>query len=183
MRIIAGICKGKNLKSLPGSETRPTSNKVKGSIFDVLSNNIKDKKMLDLFGGTGSVGIEALSRGCSQVTFVEKNQQAMKIIKENVAKCGFTDQASYYNLDAFKAIQLLGKKKTSFDLVYLDPPYNFENTEILLESLLKSEILEALAIVVFESYKKSVLIEKIENLEKIKEKTYGDTKITYYQLM
>lgn len=183
MRIIAGVCRGTTLKSLAGIKTRPTSDKVKGAIFSVLVNSIEGKKMLDLFAGTGNVGLEALSRGCAEATFVEHNIKAMEVIKENVIKCAFTEKADYYNLDVLESLKLLQRKKKTFDLVYLDPPYDLKNTDILLESLVKYDILEPLAIVVFESCKTHVLIDKKGNLEKIKEKNYGDTKITYYQLL
>ncbi|SMB93558.1 16S rRNA (guanine(966)-N(2))-methyltransferase RsmD [Desulfonispora thiosulfatigenes DSM 11270] len=183
MRIIAGLCKGKNLKSLKGMNTRPTSDRVKEAVFSVLTNKIVDQKVLDLFGGTGNIGLEALSRGCSSVVFVEKNIKAMQIIKENVADCGFAEKVSYFNLDAFKAVSVLKENKQSFNLIYLDPPYNLEILDSLLETLVKSNILEPLAIIVVESSKNTQIAEKIENLEKVKENIYGDTKITYYQLL
>lgn len=183
MRIIAGICRGKPLKALKGMSTRPTSDRVKEAIFNVLANKVNDAKMLDLFGGTGNVGLEALSRGSDFVTFVEKNPKALQIIKTNVGDCGFDDKVKCYKMDAFRALKLFKEQELKFNLVYIDPPYKLNIIDSLLEDLVNYSLLEPLAVVVAETDKNTTLQENVENLQKIKEKSYGDTKITYYQLV
>lgn len=120
LRVIAGKAKGTRLKTVPGDTTRPITDIVKEALFNILGNEIEDNRILDLFGGTGAVGIEALSRGARFVTFLDKSQQAVKTISENLAKTRLNAQAEVLRTDAFS--YLGDPQKLDFDLIYVAPP-------------------------------------------------------------
>lgn len=120
LRVIAGKAKGTRLKTVPGDTTRPITDIVKEALFNILGNEIEDNRILDLFGGTGAVGIEALSRGARFVTFLDKSQQAVKTISENLAKTRLNAQAEVLRTDAFS--YLSDPQKLYFDLIYVAPP-------------------------------------------------------------
>jgi len=120
LRVIAGKAKGTRLKTVPGDTTRPITDIVKEALFNILGNEIEDNRILDLFGGTGAVGIEALSRGARFVTFLDKSQQAVKTISENLAKTRLNTQAEVLRTDAFS--YLSDPQKLDFDLIYVAPP-------------------------------------------------------------
>jgi 16S rRNA (guanine(966)-N(2))-methyltransferase RsmD len=119
MRVIAGRAKGIRLQAVPGSGTRPISDRVKEAVFNILAQEVIDAHVLDLFAGTGSVGIEALSRGAARAVFVEKNSRATTVIKANLRATGLQDRAQIVRADVFS---FLGKEATPFDLIYIAPP-------------------------------------------------------------
>lgn len=123
MRIIAGSRRSRLIKSLPGENTRPTLDVVKEACFAKIGPWIRDKKGLDLFAGSGNIGLEALSRGAQSMCFVDGSNQACNIIKENIKALEFSDQSTVYRMDCFQACRFLKNKDEVFDLVYLDPPY------------------------------------------------------------
>lgn len=120
MRVIAGSAKGRKLKTVPGDTTRPITDRTKEALFSILGNWIIEARVLDLFGGTGAVGIEALSRGAAHVTFVEKNHAAIRVIQENLQITGLAEQALVRRGDAFKF--LAQPPAEAFDLIYVAPP-------------------------------------------------------------
>ena len=119
MRVITGSARGRILKELQGMETRPTTGKVKESIFSIIQFDIEGRRVLDLFAGTGQLGIEALSRGARQCVFIDQRADAVKLIRENVEVCGLTDRAVIRSGDAMAYLRS-GEK---FDIIFLDPPY------------------------------------------------------------
>ena len=151
MRIGAGKYKGRLLKSLPGSDKRirPSSAKVKEAFFNIISAYVKNTNFLDLFSGTGSIGLEALSRGMERVVFVEKNHLSLKVLRKNIDLIGVHSQTEILPLDAKRALQLLSKKKEYFEVVYLDPPYNFPDEDIadILYYLYSKELVKAEGII------------------------------------
>ena len=120
LRVIGGSAKGLRLKHVPGDTTRPITDKVKEALFNILGGEILDIRMLDLFGGTGAVGIEALSRGAKEVTFLDTSRLAVQTIRENLSTTHFSDKASVFQADAFS--WLASQKDPQFDLVYVAPP-------------------------------------------------------------
>mgnify|MGYP003585338362 FL=1 len=120
LRVIGGTAKGLRLKHVPGDTTRPITDKVKEALFNILGGEILDVRMLDLFGGTGAVGIEALSRGAKQVTFLDTSRLAVKTIRENLSTTHFTEKATVFQVDAFS--WLASQTDPHFDLVYVAPP-------------------------------------------------------------
>lgn len=129
MRVITGLARGRRLKALPGNDVRPTSDRVKEGLFSSLQFDIEGRRFLDLFAGSGQMGIEALSRGCASCVFVDASKDALKVIKENVSACGFDDRSRVINGDA---ISFLATSKDTFDIAFLDPPYK---ADLLLKAL------------------------------------------------
>ncbi len=122
MRVISGTAKGKKLKAVPGDTTRPITDRTKESLFNILSNWIIEARVLDLFGGTGAVGIEALSRGAAHVTFIDKSQAATRTIGENLRATALSTHAFVKRVDAFKFLKQPPQNLQPFDLIYIAPP-------------------------------------------------------------
>ena len=120
MRVIGGSARGRTLKSIPGKETRPITDRVKEALFNILAGEVEGARVLDLFGGTGAVGIEALSRGAAHATFVERSPRAYRVLRENLRLTGFEERARTVRGDAF--VFLRGKPEAPFDIIYIAPP-------------------------------------------------------------
>ena len=148
MRVIAGQARGRRLKELPGMDTRPTTDKVKESLFNIIQFEIEGRRVLDLFGGTGQLGVEALSRGAAACTFVDQRRDAAKVIQENVNLCRFTEMARVVNGES---LSFLATCREQFDLVFLDPPYHTDLMAEALESIRKFDILTPGGIIVCET--------------------------------
>lgn len=179
MRIIAGQLGGRHLKAVEGMQTRPTSDKVKGAIFNVLGNKIIDARVLDLFSGTGNLAIEALSRGSSEAVLVEKNPTAFQVIRDNVEQLGVKHKAKLFLMDAFKYLD--NHVNEPFDLIFLDPPYH---KELVFKSLLHLKnfaYLKPSGVIVAETAKNEELNEELYPYEIRKISVYGDTKVWYLQ--
>lgn len=134
MRVISGKSRGKKLISLEGDNTRPTLDRVKEALFNIIQFDIKDAVVLDLFAGTGALGIEALSRGAKEVVFCDKVPDAIKVIKQNVTNTSNLDKATIINKDCKDVLKDLSKQNKKFDIVFLDPPYK---TNLAIESMQK----------------------------------------------
>ena len=169
MRVISGIYKGKKLEyNIEG--TRPTMDRVKESLFGMIQSYIKGSTVLDLFAGTGSLGIEALSNGAKKVVLVDKNEEAIKVIKKNVSDMS--------NIEVVKNdyANYLNNCKIKFDIIFLDPPYHENLIENAIKSIIKNNLLND----------KGIIVCEIEdnfkcNLNLIKEKKYGDKEIRIYK--
>lgn len=127
LHVLTGTAKGRRLKVPRGRAVRPTTGRTKKSIFDTLGN-ISGMYVLDIFAGSGSLGIEALSRGAARVTFIEKERQVLGILRENLASCGFEKKASVLRGDYRRVLSNLGRTTGGFDLIFLDPPYKLYRT-------------------------------------------------------
>ena len=178
MRVISGTARGRRLKELPGMDTRPTTDKVKESLFNIIQFDIEGRRVLDLFGGTGQLGIEALSRGASRCTFVDMNRQAAAIIRENVTAVGFADQAMVQQGDA---MAFLSGCREKYDLIFLDPPYQTQLLENCVQAVVKFDILSEHGIMVCESAVEKQLPEPSAPYEKGREYRYGKIKLTVYR--
>lgn len=181
MRVISGKAKGRRLRTIAGDATRPTTDRVKESIFSLLGPSLLDLQVLDLFAGSGALGIEALSRGASVAVFVDNSAQAIQVISDNIDKCGFKAQATVYRINAKQAIKLLREKGARFNLVFLDPPYNLAGYEELILALIESDLLAEEARIVVEHDYKLTLPSVIGVLSLIKDNKYGDIKISIFQ--
>lgn len=175
MRVIAGKYKRSNLFTLDGDLTRPTKDMVKEALFSSISIN-DNTVFLDLFSGSGSIGIEALSRGAKDVIFNDINKDAVMIIKNNLNK--FKENRIVYNLSYKECLNTI---KMQFDYVYLDPPYSFSNYEEIFKLLIENKLLKENAIIIVEVRKDVILKEKLINLSLFKEKKYGITKLLYFR--
>ena len=178
MRVITGTARGRRLRELPGMETRPTTDKVKESIFNIVQFDVEGRNVLDLFGGTGQLGIECLSRGAAHCTFVDLRKEAAALIRDNVALCGFTDRAKVIQGDY---LSFLTSCREKFDLILLDPPYASGLLEKALETAAGIDILSENGIMVCESAAETVLPTLSEPYRKGKDYRYGKIKLTVYR--
>lgn len=182
MRITGGQVKGRLLASLRGLNIRPTSDRVREAIFSLIGQDVTGLKVLDLFAGTGSLGIEALSRGASWSLFVDNSIQSTKIIKKNLALCGYESFGFILKRDLTRGLpwkNALMKKK--IDLVLIDPPYGKKFIPPLMKELVDREILASPAVLITESSKSESLPVASEKLQVVKTRTYGETKIDVYR--
>ena len=150
MRVIAGTARSIPLVCPDGLDTRPTTDQIKETLFNILMPYLYDANFLDLFSGSGGIGIEALSRGSAHATFVENSKPALKCIEENLVNTHFKDQATVFPMDVFSALnQLQGKE--CFDIVFMDPPYNMELEKQVLERLSNSTLINEDSLIVIEA--------------------------------
>ena len=150
MRVIAGVARSMPLKAPEGLDTRPTQDRIKETLFNILQVDIPECVFVDMFAGSGGIGIEALSRGSRHAVFVENSKPALKCIEENLQNTHFTDKSTVFPLDVFSALnQLEGKEY--FDIVFMDPPYNHEYEQIVLERLAHSKLIDEESLIVVEA--------------------------------
>ncbi|SHF30904.1 16S rRNA (guanine(966)-N(2))-methyltransferase RsmD [Desulforamulus putei DSM 12395] len=181
MRIIAGSARGRNLKSPRGMSTRPTADRVREALFNILSPLVPGSRFLDLFSGTGAVAIEALSRGAEKAVLVEKDRNTARIIYHNLRLCGMLDNAEILTMDVGKGIQVLGQRKETFDLIFIDPPYKKGFERPTMEKVLQQELLAAGGILVVESDRADLPPDQVEGLKAYRRERYGDTALTFYR--
>ena len=181
MRIIAGECKGRQIKPVPGTSTRPTTDKVRESIYNIIGPFFEGGLALDLYGGSGALGIEALSRGIEKCVFVDRESKAIETIKWNLEQTKFTESAEVFRNDSKRALKALQKREVQFSLVLLDPPYHKEQILHDLEKLTAYHLLADQATIVVEHKKEVKLPESYAGLQMIREETYsGKTTISIY---
>ena len=173
LRIITGTAKGKKLLSLEGDATRPTSDRIKGAMFSSIQFDLENRRVLDLFAGTGQLGLEALSRGADSVTFVDAERDAMDIVKKNATSTGFFSRARYAVSDWRNFIRKASGRDT-YDLVFIDPPYSLECCIEAVKLLRDKELIIPGAILVLESGSEDMsAVGEIEGFEVIKSQSYG----------
>ena len=174
MRVITGTARGHRLKTPENYDIRPTTDNVKESVFNIIQFDIEGRRVLDLFAGTGQLGIECLSRGAAEAVFIDENTAAVKIVKENLKTCGFT--AAVLQQDALGYLRHCGK----FDLIFVDPPYDSGLYESVLETINSVDILSDGGIILCESRREKTLPDMRAPYRKKKEYNYGRVKLTVY---
>lgn len=179
--MIAGTAKRSKLKVPRGIKVRPTSDRVKEALFNILGNLVPDSLFLDLYAGTGSIGIEALSRGAGSAVLVEKDIKNIRVIRDNLTITGLGHRARVINLDVTRAMPLLGGEKQSFSIVFMDPPYSKDMETATLEGILKWGLLKAGGVVVVEGSSKANMPGIVNNLVLIRQEKYGDTTLYIYK--
>jgi 16S rRNA (guanine966-N2)-methyltransferase len=178
MRVTGGMVRGRRLASVQGQDIRPTSDKVREAIFSLLGQDVSDTKVLDLFAGTGSLGIEALSRGAQWVLFIDSSQRAVRLIRQNLERCGLSGRGFILKKDLNKGLPWRNPLlKEKMDLVFMDPPYRKGMIAPLLEALSERQVLSSLSVVVAETSKTERLPHHVGELRLVKERRYGDTRI------
>ncbi|HAF61619.1 MAG TPA: 16S rRNA (guanine(966)-N(2))-methyltransferase RsmD [Anaerolineaceae bacterium] len=179
-RIISGTAKGLRLKSVPGNSTRPITDRVKEALFNILGNDIQNATFLDLFGGTGSVGIEALSRGAASACFIEKNRSAFQILKYNLSYCNVEQKAQAIMGDAFSFLQK--KQATGFDYIFIAPPQYMGLWEKALHLVDKNiSILSNDGWVIVQIHPVENKTIDLVHLELFDTRSYGSTLLIFYQ--
>ncbi|MBC1434617.1 16S rRNA (guanine(966)-N(2))-methyltransferase RsmD [Paenilisteria rocourtiae] len=181
MRVIAGGRKGHHLKAVPGTNTRPTTDKIKESLFSIIGPFFDGEKVLDLFAGSGGLGIEALSRGASECVFIDQAQAAIKTVHLNVAACHLEEQAHIFRNEAKRALKVLAKNEWVFDLVFLDPPYKKQQLEQLMMSLSEHELVADGALVICEHDTDAMLPDIVAAFKKTREERYGITVLSIFE--
>lgn len=178
MRVISGTARSRKLKELVGTDTRPTTDNVKESMFNIVQFDIEGRKVLDLFAGTGQLGIECLSRGASTCTFIDLRKEAVALVRDNLTLCGLSEGASVVQGDYLSYLARCGEK---FDLIFMDPPYNTGLLEKAVEAVVGFDILSEHGIMICESSKEQVLPEVRLPYELKKEYRYGKIKLAVYR--
>jgi 16S rRNA (guanine966-N2)-methyltransferase len=182
MRILAGLYKSRELLAPKGEKTRPTSAKLKESIFNILQNSIEEALFLDLFAGTGAVGLEAISRGCSKAVFVEKDKNTLRFIEENGKKLDCRDKMEIYCVDTFTFLSKW--KKEPFDVIFADPPYRMGYGEKLVSMLDELNLLKPEGTLFVEEAKQVSLAKiPLKNLKLVKERPFGDTTVWEFRCL
>ena len=191
MRVIAGQAKGTKLVSIKSSQVRPTLDQVRETLFNILGHDLSGEYFLDWFGGSGAVGIEALSRGAKKVVWVENNRQSQDLIYANLKKCRFENNdkggLSYFawellKMGALQALPILEKKSLKFDVIYIDPPFADNLYEKCLIGLSSSQLLKKDSLIVVEHHNKNILQNIYGRLFRSAERQSGDTSLSFYSL-
>ena len=175
MRIISGSARGRKLKELQGMDTRPTTDKVKESLFNIIQFELEGRRVLDLFAGTGQLGLEALSRGAEHCTFVDQRREAAALVRENIALCRFESQS---RVAQEEALSFLACCRERFDVVFLDPPYKTDLLDQCVEKITRFDILREHGIIVCESGADWTLPPVPPPYEAGREYRYGQIKLT-----
>ena len=182
MRVIAGTAKGRRLEVPRSGPVRPTADRVKETIFNVLGQWFDGDRVLDLYAGVGGLGIEALSRGAGHVTFVEKDRHVMSALVTNLESTGFSGRSTTLFKPVDRAVRQLGASGTKFDLVFADPPYALQETPALIASIDAAALVGEGGRVVVEHDRREAVPEGSGRLVRVDERRFGDTMVTFYEM-
>jgi 16S rRNA (guanine966-N2)-methyltransferase len=183
VRIIAGEFRGRRLQTPRGRNIRPTSDRVREAIFNVIAARIIEANVLDLFAGTGALGLEALSRGAARATFIDNHIEAIRLIEENIGLCGVKDRTVVMRRAILPSLAVLAAQPANaagFHLVFLDPPYGQNQVPVVLERLTALKLVPPTALAVAEHHRKDAIPSRCGRWHKTKERRYGDTLISYF---
>ncbi|MBQ5347733.1 MAG: 16S rRNA (guanine(966)-N(2))-methyltransferase RsmD [Ruminococcus sp.] len=176
MRVITGEARGRKLLTLEGADVRPTTDKVKEAIFSAIQFDIQGRKFLDLFAGSGQMGIEALSRGAESAVFVDSSRKAVDIVRKNLNNTGFYDRAKVLHTDS---LSFLNMNSEMFDIVYLDPPYGTGVLQEVLPAVLEN--VKKTGIIIVENPEKEEILQNYGDFTLDRQKHYGKIKISMYR--
>lgn len=179
MRIITGSAKGTKLKAPSGFDTRPTADRVKESVFNILGDIVVDARVLDIFAGTGNLGLEALSRGAKTGVFVDNSHDSIAIIKENAHHTKLVEQTEIYKNDVLRALDRLIQDGRTFDLLFCDPPYKQGFVHAVLEKLDKHPLMALGGVIVIEHSRHEKIADEWEHLQLKRTERYGATLISF----
>ena len=182
MRIISGKARGTKLYTLDGTATRPTLDRVKESLFNIIQNDIEDSTVLDLFSGSGAIGLEFLSRGAKRAVLCDSSKDAIKIIKQNVQKTHFEEKVEVYNMEFTKLVERLQNQK--FDIIYIDPPYVTKYILKSIEKIIAQGNLKKEGIMILETDDEQRIFREIESEEVriVDKRKYGRATIIFLKL-
>jgi len=179
MRIITGSAKGAKLKAPSGLDTRPTADRVKESVFNILSDIVVDARVLDIFAGTGNLGLEALSRGAKSAVFVDNSHDSVAIIKENAQHTKLADHVEICKNDVLRALDRFVQTGRCFDLLFCDPPYSRGFVQAVLDKLDKHPIMALDGVIVIEHSRHEQIADEWEHLQLKRTERYGATLISF----
>lgn len=181
MRIIAGLAKGRKLLSPESMVTRPTLDRVKESMFNILQNKTYGSNVLDAFAGTGSLGLEAASRGASHCYLIDKSPETYPLLKQNIINLKFDDICSSFNDDTYEVIKRLGENKEVFDIIFIDPPYAKDMIPLAVDLVDKYNMLASNGVIVTKIDSKEIIYEGSKNIVLYDKRKYGNTTICFYK--
>ncbi|HKN87841.1 MAG TPA: 16S rRNA (guanine(966)-N(2))-methyltransferase RsmD [Nitrospiraceae bacterium] len=182
MRVIAGSHKGRRLLSPTTNDIRPTSGRVKEALFSILGSQITGATLLDLFAGTGAIGIEALSRGAASAIFVEAHPASLKLLKTNLDQCGLSENTGVYPGESRAFLQYAARNRLAFDIIFADPPYRDDSTSTLLPLLGQSAMILPHTVVILEHPTKHQIPPQVGRLNRVRQYRYGDTSLSLFRL-
>ena len=180
MRVISGELRGRKLEKLEGMDIRPTSDRVKESLFNILGIKIYDCEFLDLFAGTGGIGIEAYSRGASKVVFIDESAKSVQVLRGNLEKLKVLDKVEVYNTDYTSAITKLARDNRKFDFIFIDPPYLKGYAQNSLTHISEQLLLKEDGIVIVEHDMEDAMPEAVGSLKLHRQKKYGKTILSFF---
>lgn len=181
MRIISGSARGRKLAEFVSLEIRPTSDRVREALFSILNSkvgNLAGMSLLDLFAGSGAMGLEALSRGAQSAQFVDQARESIELIKKNAASTGLLENSRVVQADAR---QFISKQNVAFDLIFMDPPYSKQDTTELLQLIAEKKLLKPQGVICVETANTTSLPETVNTLAQFDRRKYGSTSISFYQ--
>jgi 16S rRNA (guanine966-N2)-methyltransferase len=181
MRVIAGALKGRKLIAPRGGATRPTADQVRIALLDTLGPWLIDSRVLDLFAGAGGVGLEALSRGAAQATFVERDPRALAALAANIAALSVAEQARVIRGDVVRTVSRLGADGARFDVIFLDPPYETRAAEETLVAIAGARLLADGGVVVAQHFTKRRLAATVGELRAFRARRFGETTLTFFR--
>lgn len=181
VRVIAGIAKGRRLEVPKSGPVRPTADRVKETIFNILGQWFDGDRVLDLYAGVGGLGIEALSRGAGHVTFVEKDKHVMSALVTNLENTGFSSHSTTLFKPVDRAVRQLGSSGAKFQLVFADPPYALRETPALIAAIAEAGLVSEGGRVVIEHDRREAVPEASGRLVRVDERRFGDTMVTFYE--
>lgn len=182
MRVVAGRFRGRLLRTLPGKAVRPTSDRVRTSVFDIIGRTVEGARVLDLFAGSGALGIEALSRGASKVIFVEHSRRALKALEDNLRALGLTQEAEVVGTEALSYLRRW-RGPVPFDIIFADPPYDFGGHQVLLGIVARKKLLAPGGFLVLEHRTGTILQDSIGQLQLTRRKVFGITTVSWFALL
>ena len=165
MRVISGTARGTKLDSIESMDTRPTLDRVKESLFNIINSKIEDSVVLDLFAGSGAIGIECISRGAKKVYFCEKSHNAANMIKKNLTKTKFENKSEIFEEDYKRCLDKLAKSKTILDIIYIDPPYKANLAGKAVEQIISLDLLNKNGIIIIETDEEKRDLEEMKKLQ------------------
>jgi len=178
MRIIAGKFRGRSIKAVKGNNTRPTTDKIKENMFNMLGQFFDGGRVLDLYAGSGNLGMEAVSRGIDEAIFIDTHPEAVRTIRDNVKVFKIEEKVKIYRNDASKALGVLAKKEIQFDLIFLDPPYKHQKINEILAIIAEGGLLVDDGVVVCEYLAEDSADMDFGGFEVVRQERYGITEIT-----
>lgn len=179
MRIISGKFRGHQLVSFKASHIRPTTDRVKETIFNKLMRETSDARVLDLYAGTGNLGLEALSRGASYVQFVELNKKSISILKQNINKLGVSNEVTVISKDVCK---FLREDNSPFDIILIDPPFTKKLADVTMRTLAHSTVIQSGTLVVIESSAHEPISDGYESVKLLDRKHFGDKNLSIFRV-
>jgi len=181
MRIIGGTARGRRVKVAKGRAVRPTAARVKEALFDILPHDLSGSKVLDLFAGTGNLTIEAMSRGAAEAVLVDLSETSGKLIRENLRRLNLAQRSKVWIMPVARAVRLLARQRETFDLVFLDPPYERQLVEATLKIIGKENILRDSAVLIAEHSVREGVKPQYESLSLTDQRRYGSTLLSFFK--